>query len=79
VRGSQQYENRAEQEDEGEGETSGYASDSGGNPNDRNNDMWNQHHQQRHHCQDYWMSENQRDERMFRRFNRQAPWIPSNR
>jgi hypothetical protein len=25
------------------------------------------------------MSENQRDERMFRRFNKQMPWIPSNR
>jgi hypothetical protein len=79
LRGSKQYESHAEQEDEGEGETSGYASDSGGTPNDRHNDMWNQHHQQRHHCQDYWMTDNQRDERVSRRFNKQTPWIPSNR
>lgn len=78
MRSSQQYGSHAEQEEDVEGETSGYASDSGGTPNDRN-DMWNQHHQDRHHSQDYWMSDNQRDDRMSRKFNKQTPWVPSNR
>jgi hypothetical protein len=79
MRGSHQYEDNNEQEDEGEEETSGYASDSGGPSNERNNDYWNQQRRERYHRRDSWMNDTQRSDKLSRRFNKQAPWILSNR
>jgi hypothetical protein len=80
TRGGHQYKNNIEQEDEQEGETSGYASDSGGTSNERNNDYWNQQQRQdRYHHHDNWANDTQRYDKVSRRFNKQAPWMPSNR
>jgi hypothetical protein len=78
ARGSQQHENNLEPEDEREGETSGYASDSGGAANERNTDCWN-HHQESYQNHDNWMSNNQNHDKATGRFNKQTPWIPTNR
>ncbi|XP_069702660.1 coiled-coil domain-containing protein 66 [Periplaneta americana] len=78
MRSSHQYGTNPDQEEEGEGETSGYASDSGGTSNERTNDYWNQQRQDRYHRQDNWMSDCQRYEKMSRRYSKHSPWIPSN-
>jgi hypothetical protein len=79
ARSSHQYEENPEPEDEREGETSGYASDSGGTSNERNTGYWNQHRRESYQRHDNWMSDNQIHEKASGRFNKQAPWIPSNR
>ncbi|KDR14478.1 hypothetical protein L798_11649 [Zootermopsis nevadensis] len=79
MRSSQQYENNIEQDDEREGETSGYASDSGGTSNERNNDYWKQQRQERYHRHDSWTNNTQTYHKVPRHLNKQAPWIPSNR
>jgi hypothetical protein len=79
AKGSHQYGNNPEQEDEGEGETSGYASDSGGTSNERNPDYWNQHRQERYQNHDNWMSDSHIHDKASGRFNKQKPWIPPNR
>lgn len=72
--GSNNYENNTEQEDDREGETSGYASDAG-----ERNDYWNQLRQQRYRGNDKWTNDTERCDKMSTRFNKQAHWIPSNR
>ena len=66
-------------EDEGEGETSGYASDSGGTSNERNIEYCYPQHHKRFHQQDNWMSNHQRYEKLNKQYSKHTPWIPTNR
>ncbi|KAJ9592763.1 hypothetical protein L9F63_015541, partial [Diploptera punctata] len=77
MKDSHQY-GSSNHEDEGEGETSGYASDSGGTLNDRNIEYCYPSQHERFHRQDNWMSNNQY-EKVNRRFNKHSPWIPTSR
>ncbi|KDR10249.1 hypothetical protein L798_00199 [Zootermopsis nevadensis] len=58
---------------------SGYVSDLGGTSNERNDNYWKQQRQERYHRQDNWTNNTQTYHKESGQFNKQTPWILSNR